>query len=856
MRLDLQTLAFVLGLTILAQVVALAIQYHMNREYAGPGWWLLGSLLTALGFISLTLGAVPVIGLLSRIGNPLLVLGRVALLIGILRFFDRREGRWTLGALFVSFLAAYYHYLLVRPDLALRTALVTGTISVVSLLAALELLFRHRKSVVASSIFTGSVFLAQGGYSLFTSLYTLFSKPVHSYAEYSLVQVGVFIVPTLTSTLWTFGFILMVNQQLNAENTEEKENLRQVFNTAPDAALITCLSDGRIVDANSGFCQMSGHARQEVLGTRIQDLNFWRAPEDRSRFLSELMANRGCDNLEFPFRCKDGRFLLCLISARLITIHGEPHVLSVTRDITERKRAEDALRESEETYRSILKASPDDITITDLEGRILMVSPAAYTLFGYQPGEELGRQLLDFAVPEDRERARANIAQLLGGGQPRPSEYQGLRKDGSLVDMEVNSGLINGAHGQPVKMVFVVRDISERKRAEAERAELESRNRQLVKAESLGRMAGAIAHHFNNQLQSVLGNLELARQAPKEQDPSRWLVGAQRATERAAEVSRLMLAYLGQASQEREPRFLAELCRDTVRFLQDTLPPGVALEADLPAPGPVVCMDSSQFQQLLANLVTNAWEALEGSRGLIHLRVAQVDAGDIPAGHRFPVDWRATEPAYACLDVADEGGGIPSADLEKLFDPFFSTKFTGRGLGLSVVLGIVQSHGGVVTVESRQGKGSRFRIHIPVCPEAAHARGSSDAPHSTMAAGGTLLLVDDDEDLLETTGEVLELLGLTALKARNGIEALEVFERRRNEIRCVITDLTMPLMDGWETLTALHRLDPDLPVILASGYDRAQVMAGTHPVQPRRFLGKPFSLQALREALDQVLEPA
>jgi signal transduction histidine kinase len=263
-------------------------------------------------------------------------------------------------------------------------------------------------------------------------------------------------------------------------------------------------------------------------------------------------------------------------------------------------------------------------------------------------------------------------------------------------------------------MVFVVRDITGRKQLEAEKAELESRNRQLQKAESLGRMAGAIAHTFNNQMQVVLGSLEVVDALPPGPEVGLALGRVKQAAERAAEVSRLMLVYLGQTSREQEPQSLAGLCRAAESGLRATLAEGVALELDCPGPGPVISANAEQIGQVLASLVANAREALGDARGAIRISLRTDLAADLPTAHRFPVKWQPQGPAYATLEVADTGSGIAAEDLEKLFDPFFSTRFTGRGLGLSVVLGLVQAHGGAVSVASRPAAGSVFRVHLPV----------------------------------------------------------------------------------------------------------------------------------------------
>ena len=727
MNLDLRTLAFILSLTCLTQVIALAMQYSENKTYRGNGWWLLGSIAMALGFISLALGPVPSIGVVALFGNPLLILGRVCMLVGTLRFVGRKENTWALAISFFALVATYYYFLLLRDNISARTVIVSGAVALYSLLTAHALFTGAHRNYSGSARFTALVFLAHGCYLLAVILNTLTSGPMQVYTDFNLIQTATFIVPTITSILWTFGFILMVNQRLSAENVEEKENLQRVFNTGPDAALITRLEDGSFVDANQQFTAMTGYTLGELKEQVAPRINFWQNPVDHQRFVSELKEQGFSGNREFTFKHKEGRIFIGLISARTLTINGCPHTISVIRDITEHRRME------------------------------------------------------------------------------------------------------------------------------AEKRELETKNRQLQKAESLGRMAGAIAHHFNNQLQSVMGNLELMHEPTEKTNPAICLTRARQAAERAAEVSRLMLVYLGQTSPEMAPCLLSELCQSALPMLRAGLPVTARLEAECPSPGPVILADASQIQQLLTNLVTNAWEALGASGGTTRLTLTACRAETIPTAHRFPVGWQPREPKYACLEVRDTGCGIAKENLETLFDPFYSTKFTGRGLGLPVVLGIVQAHGGGIAVESRPGEGSCFRVYFPICT-ATMATPAIVGPRSAGGAWeGTLLLVDDDGFLLESTGAMVELMGFTLLTARDGIEALEVFRQHREDIRCVITDLTMPRMDGWETLAALRQLQPTLPVILASGYDKGQVMAAARAERPQAFLSKPFGLRQLREAVDQAL---
>jgi CheY-like chemotaxis protein len=288
-------------------------------------------------------------------------------------------------------------------------------------------------------------------------------------------------------------------------------------------------------------------------------------------------------------------------------------------------------------------------------------------------------------------------------------------------------------------------------------------------------------------------------------------------------------------------------------MLRAAMPQCVVLETDLPTPGPAIRANADQMQQVLTNLVTNAWEACVGGKGAIHLTVMTVAAFDIPAVNRFPIDYQIHDSAYACLEVEDTGCGIESKDIEKLFDPFFSTKFTGRGLGLPVVLGIVRAHGGVVTVESLPGRGSVFRVFLPISAEAVPLKSVPVVQSPQKAGGGTVLVVDDELNLRKVVATAIKSMGFTVLTAQDGVEAVEVFRQHQDEIRLVICDLTMPRMDGWETLTALRQIVTGIPVILASGYSEAQVMAGDHPELPQAFLSKPYEFEQLSYAVFHVL---
>jgi PAS domain S-box-containing protein len=516
-------------------------------------------------------------------------------------------------------------------------------------------------------------------------------------------------------------------------------------------------------------------------------------------------------------------------------------------DVTQRKETELALVDAEANHMALIKAIPDLIFRLHRDGTYLAVEASDPSLLLVPPETFLHRKIEDVLPRSLADQFSESISRALDQEAVQVLNYS-LSIGGKDVFFESR---ISPCTRDTV--VIISRDLTEFRRMEAEKVEAEAKNRRLQKAESLGLMAGSIAHHFNNKLQSVMAGLEAIDLLPKGADPAKFVAIAKQATERAAEISRLLLVYLGQTAGVREPRFLTDLCRDTLAELPKPLSETVSLEMDFAPPGPVINANADLMHQILAHLLTNAREALGQAPESIRLHLGTCPPEDIPTRHRFPVDWQPQGADLAFLEVADTGCGIAEAVIEKLFDPFFSTKFPGRGLGLPVVLGVVQAQGGGITVESRPRQGSTFRIFFPISTEVVPQPPEPGVSASVPPDGGTILLVDDDEMLLATTPAMIMALGFAVLTAKDGHEAVEVFRQHRAGIRCVITDLTMPRMDGWETLAALRELDPALPVILASGYDRAQVLSSSHPDRPQAFLSKPFDVRQLRDALGQAL---
>ena len=521
-----------------------------------------------------------------------------------------------------------------------------------------------------------------------------------------------------------------------------------------------------------------------------------------------------------------------------------------------RKRMENELERKEDRLELATRAAQIGIWDWDVVKNELAWDDSMFRLYGIRREDFSGayQAWIRCVHPDDAKTTEDATQAALRGEKEYAPEFRIVWPDGSVHYIQAAARTIRDKNGKPLRMIGTNIDITERKQLEVEKIKFEIQNQQIQKAESLNRMAAAIAHNFNNQLQAVMMGLELGMiDLPQGLSARANLTEAMKAANNASTLSTMMLTYLGHTFGNRDPLDLSDICRQSLPALQIAKPKEVNLLVALAPSGPVIKADAQQIRQVLTILTTNAWEAYGENAGVIQLAVKTVSTAEIPATQRWPLDWNPKDNAYACLEVSDDAGGIAEEHIKNLFDPFFTTKFTGRGMGLAVVLGIVRAHGGAVTVESAMERGSIFRVFIPLSSQAVPRPPKTPAQVPEIEWSGTMLLVDDNETVRKTVKAVLAQLGFNVLEAGDGIEAVEVFCANQNAIRFVICDLTMPRMDGWETLAALRKLAPGIPVILASGYDQAHVMAGDHPECPQAFLHKPYQQAELRETIRRIL---
>ncbi len=393
-----------------------------------------------------------------------------------------------------------------------------------------------------------------------------------------------------------------------------------------------------------------------------------------------------------------------------------------------------------------------------------------------------------------------------------------------------------------------------RKEEEEKRRELEDKIQQSRRLESLCTLAGGLAHDFNNLLQGIVGYADLALDAiPVESPAYRSIEQIEKTAHRATELTNQMLAFSGKGAFVLKPLSLSKLVRDMIRIIKASVSENAVVRLDLKRKLPRIEADDSQIHQMVMSLIINASEALEGKPGTI-----TVTTGVRECDRTFfkDTDTTAEMPAgkYLFLEVRDTGCGMDSETAARVFDPFFTTKFTGRGLGLAAVSGIVRGHKGAVKVESTPGEGTAFRLYFPACETASPDVPKPRKPAESWKGSGTVLLVDDEEIVREVASEMLEMLGFTVIMAGDGEEAVEIYRERGEEIRLVMLDLRMPRMGGEEAFGEIRRLNKEAVVLLSSGYDEKELSGKVAFEGLAGFLQKPYRLDALSEKLWQILE--
>ena len=495
-----------------------------------------------------------------------------------------------------------------------------------------------------------------------------------------------------------------------------------------------------------------------------------------------------------------------------------------------------SLYEALQRNRSHLAFTPLAVIETDATFLIHEWNQAAERIFGYTREEALGKDPR-ILIPSDRqEDVSERRLSLLGSESGIRVTMENVTRTGQRILCDWYNTALRDERDRFIGAIFLADDVTDRRRAE-------SALRQAQKLESLGVLAGGIAHDFNNLLTAILGNTEVALDRVQ-QDPTlrAALQRIEATTQRGSDLARQLLAYAGKAHFSVQPLDLNAIILEMGDLLQVSIPKKVALRQDLQPGLPPVEADSAQFQQVVMNLVINAAEAIGDQPGLVTLRTRSVRYSKTELSAAFP--GQVLEPgSYIRLEVEDDGCGMDAETIGRIFDPFFTTKFTGRGLGLSAMLGIVRGHRAGIHVESTPGEGTTFTLLFPASQGTVAV--PSALPETDRAITGTILVVDDESIIRDLARGALEGAGFQVLEARDGVEAVALFEAGREQVDLVLLDMTMPLMGGAEAFRLIRDLAPGVRVLLTSGYTQKESLESLADLPPDGFLPKPFRIREL-----------
>lgn len=637
---------------------------------------------------------------------------------------------------------------------------------------------------------------------------------------------------------------------------EESENhFRSLYDGVP-LGLYRSTPDGTVLDANPTMADMLGFPDLNTF--RHFNLNrLYIDPEDRNRWRSQIEQKDTIHTFEIRLRRYDGSIAWMENQARAVRDENGQirYYEGSLKDITERRRAEEALKTSEENYktlyeeskkaeevyRSLIHSSADAIVIYDLNGCASYISPMFSTIFEWSSDELLGKTV-PFVPESEKEITTKMIRQVIENGAPcQGFETKRTTKSGRVIDVSISASRYDDHEGQPAGMLVILRDISERKRMEAQFQHIE-------RMEAIGTLAGGIAHDFNNLLMVVQGSAGLLKQELPESDKNRKILdNIEKQVQRGSRLTSQLLGYARKGQYEIRPLDLNTVVRENTETIRQTRK-DITIHYNLSKEIKTIEADIYQIEQVLVNLFINASDAMPDGGELL-LETKNISSDEMTAGPYQP-----KPGTYVLLRVEDNGVGMDQKTKERVFDPFFTTKEMGKGtgLGLSSVYGIVKSHGGYIDAESEVGRGTAFSIYLPASDRSTALFGNK--AQKAAKGEGTILLVDDEELVLDVGAKMLQSLGYRVITADSGQKAIDLYREQYEQIDLVLLDMVMPDMGGSVSFDRLTEINPEAKIVLSSGYSIDGKASEILNRGCSGFIQKPYTIEQLSLKVQSVLE--
>jgi len=634
---------------------------------------------------------------------------------------------------------------------------------------------------------------------------------------------------------------------------ESQEKFSKAFRSSPEPMCITTLEHGTYLEVNQAFCRLIGLEEAEILGKNGMELGLYRSKEEREAGLAILRKGGRVQDLEVVLRDVHGHRLMLLWSAEVAEIGGTKCIISLLKDITERRTVEEKVREERERFFTLLENAPFGVALVERDGTYTYVNPMFQKIFGYTL-EEIpdGRTFLRLIFPDKQLRARVITAwkealKRVEAGEVWPETFSVIAKD--QVEKTVNFRVVPLKTGD---YLITMEDVTE----------VEMLQRQILhaqKMESIGTLAGGVAHDFNNSLQAILGFTQLLLMEKPEDDPDvENLKKIEKTALKSRELVQQILTFSRKVESKRRPLDLNQEIREIEKLLYRTLPKMIKIKLRLAEGLEKIEADPVQLEQVIMNIAVNALDAMPRG-GTLTIETANATLSQQYAKTHLG----AVAGDYVLLLISDTGEGMDKKTLERIFEPFFTTKGVGKGtgLGLAMVYGIVKEHRGYIMCYSEKGKGTTFKIYFPVLNaekrrdefRQARVKTGRQRKASGKKNGHIVMVVDDEKDILDVAAHILNAAGYEVLRASSGSEAVKIYKEREGQISLVILDYVMPEMDGLECMERILEINPRASILIASGF------AGEHPSRKimekgaKGFVPKPFDMKELLEKIEEIL---